>query len=416
MEKYRVRPAFAVALAAFAIASLVCAFTAADASERVLYPFTGGTDGASPQGRLAFDGAGNLYGTTHLGGIATCGGNFGGGCGVVFELSPSGSAWSESPLYAFADGPDGGFPNAGLILDGSGNAYGTASTGGSNACSIGCGVVYELAKSGNTWTEDVLHTFIGSDGQFPNATLLQNNGALYSTTWYGGSHGAGTVFRLTPTSSGWTENVLYSFTGAQDGSSPAGRVVQDANGNLFGTTYPFNGSNDGVVFELSPKKRLPWKQRVLDAFGSGSGGEDPYAGLVVDGAGNLYGTTIEGGSTGSGVVFELERHGNRYKEKVLHTFTGSPDGSTPYAGLTFDGSGNLYGATLFGGPHNAGTIFEMELKARGRYKEHTLYSFAGGNDGANPKGEPILDGSGNLYGTTEGGGQFGDGVVYEISR
>src|SRR5579863_1626936 len=155
----------------------------AHAIEKVLYSFTGGTDGGAPNGSLVFDGAGNVYGTTHFGGINMCGGQVGGGCGVVFELSPTRSGgWSESPLYAFADGTDGGFPNAGVILDKNGNVDGTASTGGSTQCSIGCGVVYELTKV-SEWKESVLHTFSGSDGEFPNAVLLAGSaGALYSTT------------------------------------------------------------------------------------------------------------------------------------------------------------------------------------------------------------------------------------------
>ena len=150
------------------------------------------------------------------------------------------------------------------------------------------------------------------------------------------------------------------------------------------------------------------------SFGSGAGGEDPYAGLTMDASGNLYGTTIEGGTSGDGVVFELERTGRRYTPKVLYTFTGQPDGATPYAGLTVDGSGNLYGATLFGGAHNDGAVFEL-TRTRHTFKETILYSFAGGSDGANPKAEPILDASGNLYGTTEGGGTSGYGIAYELT-
>jgi uncharacterized repeat protein (TIGR03803 family) len=415
VDRLGVRIAF-LATVVFAFVVVAGGRSPAAPAEHVLYQFTGGSDGGGPMGRLALNtSSGNLFGTTHFGGITTCGGNFGGGCGVVFALSLAGSTWTQTPLYAVADGSDGGFPNGGVVLDGAGNLYGTASAGGSNACSIGCGVVYELVQSSGAWTERILHTFTGSDGQFPNASLFNGGGALYSTTWYGGTHGAGTVFRLSPTGSGgWIESLLYSFNGTQDGTSPAGGVVLDTSGNVYGTTYPFNGYNDGVAFELKPKSNVPWKQRVIDSFGTGSGGEDPYAGLIIDGAGNLYGTTIEGGGTGNGVVFELVRRGRHFKERVLHTFTGSPDGSSPYAGLTADGAGNLYGATLFGGAHNYGTVFELALKPRGGYKERILYSFTGGNDGANPKAEPILDTSGNLYGTTEGGGQFGQGVAYEI--
>ncbi|HYL27199.1 MAG TPA: choice-of-anchor tandem repeat GloVer-containing protein, partial [Candidatus Nitrosotalea sp.] len=278
----------------------------ASATEKVLYSFADGTDGGGPNGGLVFDASGNAYGTTHFGGIGTCGGQVGGGCGVVFELKPNTSGgWNESPLYAFADGTDGGFPNAGVILDKSGNLYGTASTGGSTQCSIGCGIVYELSKAG-VWKESVLHTFDGSDGQFPNAALLAGSGGkLYSTTWYGGSTGNGTVFALAPQNGGWTESVLYSFQGTTDGSAPAGGVVADKSGNLYGTTYKYDGDNDGVAFELRKASRAPWKDRVLYTFTNNGGGEDPYAGMIIPAKGKLFGTAIEGGSTGGGVVFEL---------------------------------------------------------------------------------------------------------------
>ncbi len=205
----------------------------AHATETVLYSFTDGTDGGGPNGGFVFDSSGNAFGTTHFGGNDSCGGSVGGGCGVVFELSPNKTGgWTETPLYTFDDGADGGFPNAGVILDKNGNAFGTASTGGSTQCSIGCGVVYELSKSSG-WTESVLHTFIQSDGEFPNAVLLPSkSGTLYSTTWYGGSSGNGTVFSLAPGSSSWTERVLYSFEGTTDGSAPAAGVIADRAGNL----------------------------------------------------------------------------------------------------------------------------------------------------------------------------------------
>jgi uncharacterized repeat protein (TIGR03803 family) len=381
--------------------------------ESIVYTFTDGTDGGGPNGRLALDTAGNLYGTTHFGGIVTCGGQVGGGCGTVYELKPNGKRWTQKPLYAFADGPDGGFPNAGVTLAG-GNIYGTASTGGSTQCSIGCGVIYEIINPSSP-TEHALYTFHGSDGQFPNAALYLGAGArFYGTTWYGGANGVGTVFVLYHASGTWAEAVLYSFAGAQGGDSPAGGVVTDQSGNLFGTTYPYDGDNDGVAFELQGSGST-WSEGVIDTFQSGAGGEDPYAGLTIDASGNLYGTTIEGGSSGSGVVFELERHGKGFREKVLHTFTGSPDGSTPYAGLTLDFSGNLYGATLFGGSANDGTVYELARGPNGHFKERVLHSFAGGNDGANPQAEPILDASGRLYGTTENGGADGAGIVYELT-
>ena len=383
-------------------------------SEKVLYAFTGGTDGGDPSGSITFDASDNAYGTTHLGGIDSCGGGVGGGCGVVFELSPSGSGWSEAPLYAFDDQSDGGFPNAGVILDKNGNLYGAASTGGNFSCSDGCGVIYELQKKSG-WAESVLHTFAGSDGQFPNAVLLPSaNGTLYSTTWYGGSSGDGTVFSLAPKGSAWNEQVLYNFTGGTDGSAPAAGVIRDGTGNLYGTTYKYGGDNDGVAFELQKKSRALFKDRVLYTFKATPGGENPYAGLIVDAKGNLYGTTIEGGANESGVAFELVRRGRHWTEKVLHAFGASGDGSSPYAGLAMDGSGNLFGTTVFGGSHNQGVVYELS-RARKGWNERILYAFTGGNDGGNPNGTPVLDASGNLYGLTSGGGQYSNGVVFEVT-
>jgi len=390
----------------------------AHAIEKVLYSFTGGTDGGGPNGSLVFDGVGNVYGTTHFGGIDTCGGQVGGGCGVVFELSPTkSSGWSESALYAFADGADGGFPNAGVILDKNGNVDGTASTGGSSQCAIGCGVVYELTKVSN-WKESVLHTFTGNDGEFPNAVLLAGStGALYSTTWYGGNTGNGTVFALAPKSGGWNESVLYNFQGTNDGSAPAGGVVADKAGNLYGTTYKYDGDNDGVAFELRNASHAPWKDRVLYTFTNNGGGEDPYAGMFMAAKGRFFGTAIEGGTTGGGVAFELSLGaGRRWTESVVHTFGNAGDGSAPYGGLIADNAGNLFGTTVFGGSANAGTVYELSPTRRGAWKERILYSFGGGSDGAYPGGTLALDSAGNLYGAASNGGQNGYGVIFEVTR
>jgi uncharacterized repeat protein (TIGR03803 family) len=386
----------------------------AHVTEKVLYNFTGGSDGGGPNGSITFDTSGKAYGTTHFGGISSCGGNVGGGCGVVFELSPNGSGgWSETPLYAFADGSDGGFPNAGVILDPSGNIYGSASTGGNFQCSIGCGVVYELIKSSG-WSESIVHTFDGNDGEFPNALLLANtNGTMESTTWYGGSTGNGTVFSLTRNGSSWTENVLYNFKGTTDGSAPAAGLFEDRMGNLYGTTYKYDGNNDGVVFQLKDRRRQ-YTHETLYSFGAGSGGEDPYAGVIMPVRGKLFGTTIEAGSLGGGTAFELLRSkNNQWTQTPLHEFGGTGDGSTPYGGLIADKAGNLYGTTLFGGKNNAGTVYELS-SMRGQWKERILYAFTGGTDGGNPGGTLTMDSAGNLYGTA-GGGQSGNGVIFEVT-
>src|SRR5579863_7827996 len=390
--------------------------TNAHATETVLYSFTDGTDGGGPNGGVVFDSSGNAFGTTHFGGNDSCGGGVGGGCGVVFELSPNKSGgWSETPLYTFDDGTDGGFPNAGVILDKNGNAFGTASTGGSTQCSIGCGVVYELSKSAG-WSESVLHTFTQTDGEFPNAVLLPGTGgSLYSTTWYGGSSGNGTVFSLTPGSSGWTERVLYSFAGTTDGSAPAAGVIADRAGNLYGTTYKYDGDNDGVAYELQKKSPSSWKDRVLYTFTSNGGGENPYAGLIMPAKGTLYGTAIESGTNDGGVAYELVRgKGHSWKETVLHAFGGTGDGNSPYGGLVADKSGNLFGTTVFGGTNNAGIVYELSPTRGGQWKERILYSFTGGSDGQYPSGSLTQDASGNLYGATSDGGKSGYGVIFKV--
>jgi uncharacterized repeat protein (TIGR03803 family) len=389
------------------------AIAQAHATEKVLYSFTDGTDGGGPNGGIIFDSVGDAFGTTHFGGNDKCGGEVGGGCGVVFELTPSSGGWGEAALYTFQDGSDGGFPNAGVIIDKSGNVEGTASTGGSSQCSIGCGVVYELSKSSG-WTESVLHTFTGSDGEFPNAVLLPSaNGTLYSTTWYGGGSGNGTVFSLTPGSSR-KESVLYSFQGTADGSAPTGGVIADKSGNLYGTTYKYDGDNDGVAFEL--QKKASWKDRVLYTFTNNGGGEDPYAGLIMPVKGALYGTAIESGPDDGGVAFELVLGKKKqWTQKVLHAFGAAGDGSAPYGGIVADKRGNLFGTTLFGGADNAGIVYELSPAKGGDWKEKILYSFTGGSDGQYPSGGLTLDALGDLYGATSDGGQYGYGAIFEIT-
>jgi uncharacterized repeat protein (TIGR03803 family) len=395
------------------VAALLAAAAPAVAGETVLYSFADGTDGGGPSGNLTVAG-GDLYGTAHFGGITTCGGFVGGGCGVVYRLTPAQGGWTEQALYAFGDGTDGGFPNAGVVVDNSGNVYGAASTGGNTACSIGCGVVYEVSPHGSAWSERVLHAFDGTDGEFPNAPLwVDPAGNFYSTTWHGGASGSGEVFALKHSGSTWNETVLHAFNGTTEGLGPAGGVVLTPSGRIFGTTYVYNGQTDGTVYELVRAHRA-WHDDVLQTFQGSANGCNPYAGLIADARGNLYGTTIECGPNGDGVAFEMVRAGKGYHERVLHTFGGPGDGASPYAGLSADARGNLYGTTVSGGASGSGTVYELAHTKRG-YVEHILYSFGGGADGANAGGGVILDSSGDLFGVTSGGGASGAGTVYEIT-
>jgi uncharacterized repeat protein (TIGR03803 family) len=339
----------------------------------VLHDF-GGMDGVFPNG-LIFDAAGVLYGTTEGGGGWGRPCNPTGGCGTVFELSPeAGGGWTEQVLYSFCaqtDCTDGDEPYAGLIFDAAGNLYGTTFYGGT----YGYGTVFELTpEAGGGWTEKVVYSFNpnnGTDGAYPYAGLIfDNNGNLYGTTSYGGTYDYGMVFELTPAQGGgWTEQVLYSFNfNGTDGYGPLACLIFDKAGNLFGTTV-FGGTYDsGTVFELTPAEGGGWTEKVPHSFNGRNDGANPYAGLILDENGNLYGTTAggqgrthEAGANNAGTVFELmPTKGGGWAEKVLHSFSSNGrDGASPGAGLIFDAAGNLYGTTSLGGPYGFGTVFEI---------------------------------------------------------
>jgi uncharacterized repeat protein (TIGR03803 family) len=275
-----------------------------------LYAFTGGADGATPAATLVFDSAGNLYGTAVQGGNLTdCSGS---GCGVVFKLSPSsGGAWTETVLYAFTDVNDGAHPLSPVVFDSAGNLYGT--TWESNP---GGGAVYELSPiTSGAWTETVIHTFGGSDGALPIGGLIFDpSGNLYGTTAEGGSvaycmgRGCGTVFELSPSGSSWTETTIHTFTGGADGKNSQAGLARDSAGNLYGTTSTDGGLKNGIVFELSPSSGGTWTEKLLHAFrGPTTDGQNPGRGpVVIDAAGNLYGTTEAGGTLGYGVVYKIK--------------------------------------------------------------------------------------------------------------
>jgi uncharacterized repeat protein (TIGR03803 family) len=333
-------------------------------------------------------------------------------------------AASEQPIYSFRSNWNGITPAAGLIFDASGNLYGTTEWGGgdmSGCGGTGCGVVFELVAGANgTWTEKILHNFndSGKDGTDPMSALVFGaNGALYGTTYSGGSSNNGTVFQLTSTNGKWTEKILHYFKGV-DGANPSAGLVFDTTGNLYGTTYYGGKSGNGTVFELSPGSNGKWAEKVLYNF-NGTAGVNPAASVIFDSNGNLYGTTIGGGSSkcagGCGVVFELTHGASGWSEKVLHDFAGR-DGETPSGSLVFDMSGNLYGTAYSGGRTNAGDVFELSPSTTGKWTETVLYYFKNSTlDGVNPSASLIFDGNGNLYSTTVYGGSFGNGTVFELS-
>jgi uncharacterized repeat protein (TIGR03803 family) len=335
--------------------------------------------GINPAAGLVFDGAGNLYGTTSSGGNLS--GCSGAGCGVVFELSPqSDGRWRETLLHAFTGGRDGAVPLSSLIFDAAGNLYGTTSQGGVPGCGggPGCGTVFELSPDGTGhWHETVLHAFTGGrDGAFPVSSLIFDAvGNLYGNAAAGGGSGTGcagsgcgVIFELSPTTSGsWSGTVLHAFTGVSDGSDPQGNLVFDPAGNLYGATFfggngCGGGAGCGTIFELSPTSGGQWKGKELHTFSGTADGAYPSAGLVLDAAGDLYGTASRGGGVcACGVVFKLSPNSNgSWHETLLHTFAGGPgDGELPFASLIFDASGNLYGTTFSGGKSGYGTVFEI---------------------------------------------------------
>jgi len=399
-----------------------------------------GPDPGLPYAGLFMDASGNLYGTTAGGGAW--------GKGTAFELSPpsaAGGGWTESILWDFGNGTDGVGPYAGLIMDKSGNLYGTTWNGGTNGNGVGTGgTVFKLtppSSSGGNWTESILWNFAngsdgnGTDGFEPYAGLIMDNGGnLYGTTKCGGTYGysvphcPGTVFELMPpaTSGGnWSESILWSFNGS-DGDYPLASLIMDKSGDLYGTTNGGGLYGEGTVFELTPPSTSggDWTESVLWNFGNGTDGEYPLASLIMDTDGNLYGTTLVGGAHGNnGTVFELtppSTSGEHWTESILWGFGNSSDGVHPYAGLIMDNSANLYGTTGGGGAWGNGTVFELTPPStRGEnWSESLLWNFANGSDGVHPYAGLIMDNSGNLYGTTSGGGTAspsGAGTVFEIS-
>ncbi len=371
----------------------------------ILHSFTeqGGEGGEPYFAGLIRDSSGNLYGTTTYGGSS--------GRGTVFKLDTSGQL---TVLHNFSDGTvtnDGYWPEAGLTLDSAGNLYGTTVHGGpANA-----GTVFKVTSSGQNYS--VLHNFGNGDGNRPQGDLiLDSAGNLYGTTVFGGSSSSGTVFKLD--SSGQL-TVLHNFgdgTVANDGQFPQGALIFDSAGNLYGTTAggaAFGGAGSGTVFKLDTSGQLT----VLHSFNDGTvanDGQSPQAGLTLDSVGNLYGTTLYGGLSNLGTVFKLDTSGNNYT--VLHSFrdgSASNDGEVPYAGVIVDSSGNLYGTTAGGGSSGWGTAFKLDSSGQ----LTVLHSFSDGsvaNDGSVPYAGLMRDSSGNLYGTTTGGGSSGVGTVFKL--
>jgi uncharacterized repeat protein (TIGR03803 family) len=370
---------------ALLVSVLLIAFPAGAQKLTTTHNFAGGSDGANPVGALVMDSAGNLFGSTFAGGTS----NY----GTIFKID---SAHTYSVLYNFTGGSDGANPIGRLIVDAAGNLYGAASSGGTS----NFGIIFELDSASRY---AVLHTFSGgSDGANPKAGLATDTaGNLYGTSYAGGASNAGAIFKIDTAKN---YSVLYSFIGAGDGASPMSTVSVDTAGNLYGTTSSGGAANSGTVFKLDTAQN----HSVLYSFTGGSDGASPVGNLLLDKAGNLYGTAMSGGQGQAGTVFAIDT-ANQFS--VLHPFLSGNTGAQPEAGLIMDKAGNIYGTTLLGGTASSGTIFKID--AAKNYS--VLYSFPGGSGGANPKAGLLMDSAGRFYATTAAGGTAGLGTVLELT-
>jgi uncharacterized repeat protein (TIGR03803 family) len=404
-----------VAAVAFAIFLNV---VSASAKEVPIIQFTTTQGGIEPQNGLVADVKGDLYGVTRGGGNLGCNQ----GCGVVFKLSPgSGGTWVEKVIHDFKPVGDAFAPATQLIFDGKGNLFGAANGGGS----AGNGAVFELTPGANgTWTEKVIYTFTNQDGSHPGAHLaFDQAGNLYGALYEGGFQGNGAVFQLVPQSNGtWKESLIYTFTGTNgDGQNPLGGVVIDSKGNVYGTTVSGGSSRYGIVYELSLNGGA-WKESILYNFTGRAEGGFPRAPLSIDASGNLYGTTGAGGIDDQfGVVFELTQSGGKWAESVLYSFAGSNDGSAP-SDVVFDAKGNLYGTTQGGGSGcnipGCGIVYQLAPQGSGPWKETILHNFESAGDGSQSTAGVLVDNAGQrLFGTTEfGGSRDGYGTVFEVEH
>jgi len=386
------------------IFAAVLFLTSARAADHLTVPYNFEEPATSS---LIRDAAGNLYGTGEDGN--RCGDD---PCGLVYELSPvEGGGWTKTVLYNF-NGTTAHGPN-GLVMDAAGNLYGMTFSGGL----YGGGTAYELSRGeGGGWTETVLYNFSsGSHFGYANYTLWRDAaGNLYGTTLDGGTYGAGMVFELSSSGGGaWTETVLWSFGNGSDGEYPESGVIMDAAGNLYGTTLQGGTYCQacGIVYELSPSQGGNWSETVLHNFNENDGWE-PWASLILDAAGNLYGTTGGGGAYSEGIAFEVSPHDGGWTETVLHSFGNGNDGSFLQAPLILDPTGNLFGTTQGGGTNHSGIVFELSPR-QGGWIETVLYDF--GNGGGFPLGGVVMDRAGDLYGTTESGGLYHEGTAYELT-
>ncbi len=392
---------------------LVSAVAAQAQTYTILHKFTGGSDGSFPTSTLVADRAGRFYGTVERGGTY--------GSGVVFQLKPAGSGWIFSPLYSFGqEVGNGQFPldYGGLTFGPDGALYGTASYGGLLECGEGqsyCGTAFRLRPPPTActaalcpWDYTLVHQFTGADSYAPESSLVFDTaGNMYGTGEFG------QAYEISPSGGGWTASQIGG-----GGDTDAGMVLDSA-GNLYGVWGGPDRSKGGV-FELSPSSS-GWMETTLYSFTGGNDGATPFGGLVFDSAGNLYGSTSDGGSGGGGTVFELSPSGSGWTFNLLCSLQGTGY-SGPQSSLTMDGQGNLYGTTYAGGQHGVGSVFKATRNGSD-WVCTDLHDFLQDGNGVTPIAGVTLDSQGNLYGTTAYGGlqsqnycpDDGCGVIWEIT-
>ena len=377
-----------------ALFSIGCAF-----AEKVLYtfPYTG-ENGLHPQAKLVYR-SGKLYGTTQQGGSSLCTPTYD-GCGVVFEVAESGSSANFRVLYAFKGGEDVSTPVGNIVFDAAGNLYGVASGGGAH----NLGGIFKLAPGAEgDWTETIVHSFAGADGQVPRAGLtIDATGNLYGTAGSGGTYGWGLVFELSPgPHGGWTDSILYNFQGSPDGAVPWGEVTFDSQGNIYGVTGAGGNNNSGSVYELVPNGSGGWNESVIGRFKNAQIGY-PHSELLLASTGDIFG--VGQGDGEGGEVFHLTQNNDgSWTETTIFTF-GAHSGINPYGGLATDAEGNLYGTTPNGGFYDLGTVYRLSPGSGSAWTHTTIHSFAaeGRGDGEIPEGGLTEGEPGVYYGTTFG--------------
>lgn len=440
------RPRFVVVLFLVLLACVLLAPSSAEAQTlTVLHTFTGehdGQDGASPMNGVVMDRAGNLYGTTFLGGLHGDPGQacftfeFDGGCGTVFKLAKHGSSWTYSQLYKFDEAPDGNFPN-GIVLGPDNTVYGTTYGGGFASNQLcdnffnGCGIAFRLQPRANVcpaiscpWNETVLHTFTGmGDGAIPNNgdLIFDPAGNIYGTTEMGGATNYGTAYQLAPSQGGWTESIVFNFDPSnQNVANPNTGLITDQAGNFYGSgTYNISGKPNGSIYQLVPSQS-GWTLNALQVFQCVGGLNGCYPGsLIFDLQGDLVVAMGDSGFYGKGTAIKLVAS-NNWSIDLLYTFLG--DQGFPSGRLTLDAAGNLYGV-LSNCATGYGCIYKLTPSSDG-YTFTDLYDFRGSTDGQNPSGPVTIDANGNLYGTAQAAGNLsrcvgeginGCGTVWELT-